>query len=340
MTTTAAGARTMRPNRSSRTRRPARPSRLVAVLTALAAAAVLIAACGPSSGGLGTVPPGTPSSEPSVVPGSPDVTPGPSGPSASPGGPSASPDPSAPGTQVVRAYFVLAGGMAGSEGLVATLHEVEATKAVATAAMNALLAGAPLGDRYRSVSSAIPAGTRLLGLTIRDGVATVDLSGQFGSGGGSSSVLYRLGQVVYTLTQFPSVTSVLFRVDGQPVTVFSSEGIVLDGPVGRADFEDQLPAIFVDRPAFGAAIGNPARITGTANVFEASFLLTILDGSGRVLAEEVVTATCGTGCRGTFDATIRYSVDQAQWGTLRAWNGSAQDGSPINVREYPVWLTP
>jgi hypothetical protein len=51
-------------------------------------------------------------------------------------------------------------------------------------------------------------------------------------------------------------------------------------------------------------------------------------------------ATCGTGCRGTFDVTIAYDVAKAQWGTLRVWDGSAKDGSPENVREYPVWLTP
>jgi germination protein M len=50
-------------------------------------------------------------------------------------------------------------------------------------------------------------------------------------------------------------------------------------------------------------------------------------------------ATCGTGCRGTFDVTLPYSVPAAGWGTLRVWEASAMDGSPQNVREYPVWLT-
>ncbi len=102
----------------------------------------------------------------------------------------------------------------------------------------------------------------------QDGVATADLSSEFESGGGSMSVFVRLGQVVYTLTQFPTIQSVVFEIEGRPATVFSGEGIVLDGPVGRDDYEDLLPAIFVDRPAYGAGLGNPARITGSANVFE------------------------------------------------------------------------
>ena len=51
----------------------------------------------------------------------------------------------------------------------------------------------------------------------------------------------RLGQVVYTLTQFPTVQKVRFELDGRPVNVFSSEGIVLDHPVGRSDYQDLSP---------------------------------------------------------------------------------------------------
>jgi hypothetical protein len=240
---------------------------------------------------------------------------------------------------IVRAYFVF-DGEPGVQGLVPTLSEVPKSVAVGTAAMNALLGGIPSGDRYAPISSAIPSGTHLLGLTIKNGVATVDLSTEFDAGGGTTSMQFRLAQVVYTLTQFSTVKSVVFQVEGQTVTVFSGEGIVLDGPVGRADFTDQLPSMFVDRPAFGAALGNPGRITGSANVFEATFRVAILDGAGKELADEMVMATCGTGCWGTFRAEIGYDLAKAQYGTLRVFEPSAKDGSPINVTEYRVWLTP
>jgi Immunoglobulin-like domain of bacterial spore germination len=115
---------------------------------------------------------------------------------------------------------------------------------------------------------------------------------------------------------------------------------VLDGPQTRADFVDLLPSMFVDRPAFGAASGNPARITGSADVFEATFRIAILDGAGRTLADQQVMATCGSGCRGTFDVTVSYKVAKAQWGTLRVYDPSEKDGSPQDIRDYPVWLTP
>jgi spore germination protein GerM len=309
----------------------------------------ILAACGGATGGLGSVPTAVPI--PSTDPAGPDLTPAPSGatptsstlPSGAPGTtrePAATAAASPAGTTIVRAYFVL-GGAPGSVGLVPVLRIVPQTTALATAAMNALLTGPTAvesGDR--TITSAIPIGSRILGLTIKNGLATVDLSTEFDSGGGTASMQYRLAQVVYTLTQFSTVTSVLFQVEGQTVNVFSSEGIVLDGPVGRADYVDQLPSIFVDRPAYGAAIGNPGRVSGNANVFEATFRVALLDAAGKSVIDQQVTATCGTGCRGTFDVTLRYTIGKAQWGTLRVYDLSAKDGTPEAIREYPVWLTP
>ena len=147
-------------------------------------------------------------------------------------------------------------------------------------------------------------------------------------------------QVVYTLTQFSTVKSVVFQIDGETVTVFGGEGIVLDGPVGRADFHDQLPSIFVDRPAYRAALGNPGRVTGNANVFEATFRVAVLDAAGKTLVDEQVMATCGTGCRGTFDVDPRYTVSQGPVGHAACLQPSAKDGTPEDIRDYPVWLTP
>lgn len=310
-----------------------------------AVSVVLILAGCAASGSLGSVPPLTPTAEPSLGSQEPDVTPAPASPTpAESEAPSASPDvrptPPPAGTMVVRAYFILAGDP-GSEGLVPTLFEVPKSTAVATAAMNALLSGSPVQrDGFEQIDSAIPEGTKLLGLTIRNGVATVDLSGEFESGGGSASSQYRLAQVTYTLTQFATVKSVLFKVDGTTVTVFGTEGIVLDGPVGRSRFYDRLPVIFVDRPASGAALGNPGRVAGSAQgLFEATFRITLLDGAKRVVADQQAMAACFCDSGG-FDVRVAYDVGKAQWGTLRVWNGSARDGSPENVREYPVWLTP
>jgi N-acetylneuraminic acid mutarotase len=123
------------------------------------------------------------------------------------------------------------------EQLVSEERTHATTPRVATAAVEALLAGPTAAERAAGLTTAIPAGTRLLGISINDRVATVDLTSEFQSGGGSLSMQVRLGQVVYTLTQFPTVARVRFALDGTPVNVFSGQGIVLDHPVGRADYK-------------------------------------------------------------------------------------------------------
>jgi hypothetical protein len=242
-------------------------------------------------------------------------------------------------TTTIRAYFFL-GSSTHDAGLVPVLREIPKTQAVGAAAMNALLAGpneAEMAARP-AMYTTVPEGTRFLGLTIDDGVATVDLSREFESGGGSAAVLGRLAQVVYT-DPVPDGRHRDLRLDGEAVTVFSGEvsssTIRSAGPTTRTSCP-----IWVDRPAWGAAAGNPARVTGLSNVFEATFRIAILDADDDVLADVMAMATCGTGCWGTFDVTIPYSVDTARWGTLHVYEPSAQDGSPINVTDYPVWLTP
>jgi len=243
---------------------------------------VLLAACGSATGDLGSVAPPAPTNQASLDLPPPESTPGASQSSAPSLEPTDKPVrtpkpdgnttlPPARENTIVRAYYFL-GSFSDNAGLTPVLREVPTTQAVGAAAVNALLAGpneAELGARP-AMYTAIPDGTRLLGLSIQGGIATVNLSREFESGGGSASVLGRLAQVVFTLTQFPTVQGVKFQLDGEPVEVFSGEGVVLSEPVGRDDYYDQLPTIFLDRPAWGGVPNNPARVMGLANTFEAT----------------------------------------------------------------------
>lgn len=147
-------------------------------------------------------------------------------------------DADTPETLTVRLYWVSAG-----ENALGIERTLPYTKAAGTAAIEALLDGPTDAekDTWPAISTAIPAGTELLGLTIDDGIAKVDLSEEFESGGGTFGVTARLAQVVYTLSQFPTVDAVEFYIEGEKVTVFSSEGITLDGPQTPSDYEQLLP---------------------------------------------------------------------------------------------------
>jgi Immunoglobulin-like domain of bacterial spore germination len=126
-----------------------------------------------------------------------------------------------------------------------------------------------------------------------------------------------LAQLVYTRTQFPDVDSV--EIDGTRYT--------------RADFEEQTPLILVESPLAYDEVSSPLRATGTANTFEATFQYELKDGDGNVVDEHFVTATSGTGTRGTFDFATKPFEDV---GSLVVFERSAEDGSRINEVEIPL----
>ena len=227
------------------------------------------------------------------------------------------------------------------EQLVRQTRSLESTPLVATAAMKALLAGPSPAELASGLATSVPAGTKLLGISIKKGVATVDLTSQYQSGGGSLSMKARLAQVVYTLTQFPTVRAVLFHLDGEPVNVFSGEGIVLDHPVGRKDYEDLLPVITVDKPAAGERVTSPVDVSGSANVFEANVTVKVLDQNGKVVGHTFTTATCGTGCRGTYSVPVTFQVAHEQPGTIVVSDDDAAGtGTPPHQVRIKVVLVP
>jgi hypothetical protein len=141
----------------------------------------------------------------------------------------------APGSPSLQVWF------SRGDRLVAVARPRPATRRIATAALGALLAGPTRAERAAGLTTEVPAGTRLLGVSAGGSVATVDLTSEYQAGADSLSMQMRLGQVVYTLTQFPTLKSVRFELDGAPVDVFSGAGIILDHPVGRSDYRDLAP---------------------------------------------------------------------------------------------------
>ncbi len=241
-------------------------------------------------------------------------------------------DDEAPAAETTRILVYLLRG----EQVGAAARDVPDTDEVAGAAVEQLLLGPDDEETAGGLGTSIPDGTRLLDVAIADGVATVDLSGEFDDGGGSASMFTRLAQVVFTLTQFPTVEGVRLRIDGEDVETFSSEGIVLDGPQDRADYEDQSPAILVETPAVGDTVSTPFRLAGTANTFEANFQWELLAPDGAKLAGDFATATCGTGCRGTFDEEVSFDPGAADAVTLVVWEPSAEDGSRTKEVRIPL----
>jgi len=116
-----------------------------------------------------------------------------------------------------------------------TLHRivrsVPKVAGIGAATLRALLAGPTPEEAKSGVGTAVPSGTRLLGLTIEGGVARVDLSRQFEVTGNEEGVTLSLAQVTCTLGQFDTVKGVRFALDGKDVSVLSGDGTVTDRPL-------------------------------------------------------------------------------------------------------------
>jgi spore germination protein GerM len=90
-------------------------------------------------------------------------------------------------------------------------------------------------------STTIPKGTKLLGLKVENNEVHVNLSEDFTKGGGSTSMVARVGQVVYTATTLDSKAKVYINVNGKQLDVLGGEGVELEQPLTRESFKENYP---------------------------------------------------------------------------------------------------
>jgi hypothetical protein len=148
--------------------------------------------------------------------------------------------------------------------------------------------------------------------TISSGTATVALD---------HPTQDQAAEIVYTLTQFPTV---------QRVDVGGRKGLTRD------DFSSYLPPIFVESPAAGAEVPGTFHVSGTASVFEATLVVQLVR-DGKVIERRSVTASEGAPGRGTFDTTFTATPGAL---TVAAFSPSAADGTPQHQVDVPITILP
>ncbi|MDB9538543.1 GerMN domain-containing protein [Anabaenopsis arnoldii] len=104
-------------------------------------------------------------------------------------------------------------------------------------AFQALLAGPTEGTD----STTIPPETKLLGLKMENGEVHVNLSEDFTKGGGSTSMVGRIGQVIYTATTLDPNAKVYIEVEGEQLEFLGGEGVEVLQPLTRQSFEQNYP---------------------------------------------------------------------------------------------------
>lgn len=211
---------------------------------------------------------------------------------------------------ILKVYFLRDGKVAVSS------RSVVAGPAVGRAALNELLKGPTKDEAARGLRSTVPAGTTIDSLElVPDCNAEVDLSRTIDDSAEA--------QVIFTLTQFETICEV--AVNG---------GVAIN----RTHLEEFTPSVLVESPVAGDDVTTPIRIEGTANTFEATFNVEVVDASGKVLGKRFVTATSGSGTRGTFDAEVEFKATSDGPGELVVFELSAEDGSRTHEIRIPLQL--
>ena len=114
-----------------------------------------------------------------------------------------------------------------------TLTTQPQTTAILEAAIAQLLEGT---DGEATVTT-IPDQTQLRQVVVKADGIHVDLSEEFTTGGGSASMTGRVAQILYTATTLDEDAKVWLLIEGKPLKVLGGEGLILDGPLTRQDFE-------------------------------------------------------------------------------------------------------
>lgn len=104
-------------------------------------------------------------------------------------------------------------------------------------ALEALFAAPTVDELKHGIRTLIPPDTKLRSAWVRDGVAFINVSEEFQFNQyGIDGALAQLLQVVFTATEFSTVKSVQFLIEGQKKEYLGAEGVWIGSPLSRTSF--------------------------------------------------------------------------------------------------------
>ncbi len=304
----------------------------------LVALLIVVAACGGAGETTTSVAPTTsaaPTTEPPII--EPPTT------ASSTIGPTTPPTITAPPTSVehVSAYMSVGGWVA------PVARALEPGADPVLAAVTAMLAGSTADEKAGSPSiHGVAEDVELLGLTVANGVAVVDLPKEFDTPTGTSGETQTLAALTFTLTEFDDINEVVLMIDGERIQYFGGHGWDITPSIDRDTFmanEGAFGAVAVCEPAWWLPVTSPVTVAGYAQGFLGNVMFALYDNEGLELASGEVALTplaVDFATYGSYEISIPYTVDFAQLGAVMVWDGSAGASVQANLVEQAIWLMP
>ena len=103
-------------------------------------------------------------------------------------------------------------------------------------ALNELIKGPSNSEKERGLLTAVPANLRLRDISVEKGCATLDFNEAIERHANGSILLSRIDQIVYTVTQFKDIDSIIIKVNGKRKKFLGGEGLSLAGPIRRRKY--------------------------------------------------------------------------------------------------------
>lgn len=143
--------------------------------------------------------------------------------------------PEKPAVMNLKLYFVaITGG--GSFTRKEVTRSMKKSDSPLMDAINAIIEGPNVDEEKSGCRSLISEGTRLIGASVKNGIATLNFNDNFEFNAlGNEGIVWQLQQIVFTATAFPTVESVQILISGERRD-FIGEGTYVAKPLNRNSF--------------------------------------------------------------------------------------------------------
>ena len=139
-------------------------------------------------------------------------------------------------TEDKQLFFVRYSESTESIEIVPVIRRISYENSPLTQTLSTLLYGPNVAELSKDLITMIPEKSKILSIEISKGIAAINFNEEFMfNPNGREGLEAQLAQIVYTATQFPTVSAVQFLIEGE-VRDFLSDGVYIKLPLGRNSF--------------------------------------------------------------------------------------------------------